>query len=274
MPRLNLLAGHAVLIVVCAAFFVPMVWALSASVHTDLNVFAIPFQWIPGRLHWENYVHGWQAAPFARYFFNSMVVAVVVTVTTVVMGHMAGYAFAKFAFPGRDAVFMAIVATLLVPFSAIVVPVFIMVKQIGWADSFPGLIVPGMLSAQSVFLMRQYIRVMPTELMWSGRLDGASELQIYLRVILPLSAPVLSAIAVLTFVASWNNLLWPLVVIQSNGMDTVPLGLEVFSSTYFTNYVETSAMSLVAMIPAVAVFLVLGRRLVSSMLVAGGAFKG
>jgi ABC-type glycerol-3-phosphate transport system permease component len=262
-----------IVLAACVIFFLtPILFSLSAALHSNSDLFSIPFQWIV-HFHPSNFGEALSAAPFFRFFFNSFVVSISVTAGAVLLGNAAGYSLSKFAFRGRNLIFMAIVATLLIPFSAVLIPVFLLVKDFGWINSYFGLIVPGIVTAQSVFFMRQYLQSLPDEMLWAARIDGASEISIYLRLVLPLSAPVMAAIAVLTFVGSWNDLLWPLVVVQTTNMDTVPLGLQLFTSAYFTNYVEVSAMALLALLPAAAVFLVLGRWLVRSLMVSGGGVK-
>ena len=205
---------------------------------------------------------------------NSFGIALVLATFGVFLGLMAGYALGKCKFLGRDAVFWAIVSTLLLPFPAILIPVFIIATKLGIVNTYLGVIVPGLLTAQVIFFMRQYVLGIPDELLESARIDGASELKVYLRVVLPLCWPVFAAMGVLVFVGSWNNLLWPLVVIDSSNLYTVPLGLTHFSSEYLTNYVGTLAMSVVGALPVLVVFLLLRKRILDSVMVSGGAVKG
>lgn len=257
----------------CVVALVPIVWGISESVHTNSTFFAVPYSWIPRHPAWSNYSNGWRAINFGSDVINSMIVAVVVSLATIAFGHMAAYSFAHFQYRGKTAMFSAIVATLLLPFSAIMVPVYELARLFGMVNSLVGLIVPGLITPQAIFFFRQYIQGIPKELSAAARVDGASEWGIYWRIILPLSSPAIVAVGVLTFIASWTNLLWPLIVVQSNSLNTVPLGLAQFNSTNFTNYVDMIALALLSILPIVVLFLFVQRRLVSNLMASGGALK-
>jgi multiple sugar transport system permease protein len=220
----------------------------------------------PHSVHWNNYPDAFTAAPFGRYFLNSMVVAVAVTASTVLFSAMAGYGFSKFRFVGRDLLFGLILSTLMIPFPVIMIPLFVLVRTLGWLDSYAGLIVPSALSAFAVFMMPQFIQALPNEIFDAARIDGAGEFRIFLTIVLPLVRPALSTLAALTFVGSWNNFLWPLVVIQSDDMQTIPLGLTRFSTLYSTNYVQLLAMAVIASAPVLLVFIVGQRHIIQSLL--------
>lgn len=271
--HLSSLGKHVVLAVLCMLALGPIVWGLSGSVHTNATLYQQPFDWVPSEKHFENYSEAWGAVSFGRDLLNSFLIALIVSVASMLLGAMAGYGFSKFEFRGNGTLFSAIVATLLLPFPAIMIPVFVIARSLGLVDSYAGIILPGLLTAQAVFLMRQFIQDFPDELLESARVDGASELRIFVRIVLPLTWPAMSAVGILTFVASWNNLLWPLVVVQSERLYTVPLGLAHFNSTNFTDYVQILAMSIVAVLPIMILFGLARRRLVDSLMVSGGALK-
>jgi len=272
--RSGAISAHIVLIVLGLLFVIPLVWGISASLHTNATIFLNPFHWLPRPVHWSNFTKAWSSASFGRYMWNSFFIAFAITIFCVIFSQMAGYALSQFKFFGRDAIFGTIVSTLLLPFPAIMVPVFIFTKDMGWINTFAGVIIPGIITAHAVFFMRQYLSGLPSELLWSARIDGASEWTIYWRIVVPLTGPVVAAVGVLTFVASWNNLLWPLIVIQSKSHYTIPLGLSDFNDTYFTNYAEMMAMSMVAVIPVIILFLFVRRWLINSLMVSGGGLKG
>jgi ABC-type glycerol-3-phosphate transport system permease component len=253
---------------------VPIVWAVSASLHTNNNIYIEPFTWIPNPAHFSNYKDAWNQTNFGAAMLKSLGIALFISVASVAFGLMAAYGLAKFRFPGRRVIFAATVAVLLVPFPSIMVPVFIMTRELGLVDSYAGVIIPGVLSPLGVFLMRQYLLGLPDEMMQAARVDGAGEFGIFWRVIVPLSWPVIAAVGVLTFVASWNNLLWPLIVLDSQSLFTVPLALEQFNSTNSTDYVGMVAMSVVAVIPVVALFIAARRRLIDSIMLSGGGLAG
>lgn len=265
---------YAAAILFAILILIPLAWAVSGSLHTNESLFSIPFQWIPTPPHFENFVHAWQSGNFGRQLFNSFIIGFVISVVGVGLGQMAGYALAKMRFLGRDFIFWAIISTLTLPFPAIMVPVFVVARYLGIVNSYLGVIVPGLITAQIVFFMRQYLLAVPQEVLDSARVDGASEFGIYWRIVMPMAWPVTAAMGILTFVGSWNNLLWPLIVIESPQLFTLPIGLTQFSSEYFTNYVDVLALSLVAIVPVIILFLVVRRRLLDAIMVSGGALTG
>lgn len=260
---------HAVLILVGIVVAVPLYWALKSSLTTNGDIFATPIRWLPAGLHVENYGQGLEAAPFGRYFLNSLIVAVAVTCTTVVSSALAGYGFAKFRFPGQRILFVVVLAALMVPFQAIMIPLFVMVRQLHWLDSYAGLIIPGAVSGFGIFLMRQFMGRLPDALLEAARIDGCSEMGLFLWIVLPLSRSALAALAVLTFLASWNNFLWPLLVIQSPDVSTVPLGLDQFRGSNQTNYTQMLAVSIVAAAPVIALYLAMQRQIIATFTSSG-----
>jgi ABC-type glycerol-3-phosphate transport system permease component len=226
-------------------------------------------QWLPSSLNWNNYPDAFNSAPFGRYFLNSTVVAGAVTATTVFFGAMAGYGFSKFRFFGRDLLFVLVLVTFMIPFPVIMVPLYVLVRSFGWLDSYAGLIIPGALSGFGVFMMRQFTQAIPDELFDAARMDSAGELRIFFTIVLPLVRPALATLAILTFMASWNNLLWPLLIIQSDDMNTIPLGLTKFSTVYSTNYVQTLAMAVIASVPVLVIFIIGQRQIINSLMFSG-----
>lgn len=263
----HLLLGLAALLVA-----VPLYWAVKSSVGTNAELGTSPVQWLPTSLHFENYIDGFAAAPFGVYAVNSLIVAIAVTLTTIVSSALAGYGFAKFDFPGRSLLFGVVIVSLMIPFQAIMIPLFIQVRSYGWIDSLVGLVIPGAVSGFGIFLMRQFMRGIPNELCEAARIDGSNELQVFWHIVLPLARSALAALAALTFLASWNNFLWPLIVVQSTSTMTVPLGLAQFQGTYLTNYVQIIAMSLVAAVPVILLYLVMQRQIIASF--ASSGIKG
>lgn len=205
---------------------------------------------------------------------RSFAIALVISMLSVVFGLMAGYALATLPFKGRRLYFILVIGVLLVPFPSIMVAVFIMTQKLGLVDTYLGVIVPGALSPLGVFLMRQYLLRLPKEMVEAARIDGANEFRIFVQLIVPLSWPVISAVAVLTFVASWNNLLWPLIVLSQPAHYTMPLALTEFNSVNATDYVGIVAMSVVAIAPIVILFLLSRRRLLDSIMLSGGGVVG
>jgi ABC-type glycerol-3-phosphate transport system permease component len=258
------------LIALVAFCLVPMLWAIAATFHTNASLVKVPFAWISPAFTLDNYgrvlgnVSLWSAVG------NSTVVAVAIATVGVLLSQMAGYVLAKFRFLGRDAIFWTIVATMLIPFPAIMVPVFIMARTLGWVDSLTGLIVPALITATTIFFMRQYLVGLPEDYIEAARIDGASELRIFTSIVLPLTGPVLGSMAVLNFVASWNNFLWPLLITQTENSRTLPVAMTQFQNLYFTDTVALITISVLSSIPVLLVFLLMRRRILSAVMVSGG----
>lgn len=226
-------------------------------------------RWIPNPFVWENYIIPFQQRPLGRNFLNSVIVSSAVTFLNVITCSMAGYSFAKFQYIGRDVLFFAVLATFMVPIQVIVIPLFIMVKSLGWLNSYAGLIIPSATSAFGIFLMRQYFQTIPKELMEAARIDGCGELRIYWTIVMPLVKPALSALIIFTFMHNWNNFLWPLLVVTREAMMTLPLGISQFESAYSTNYPQLMAISMAATLPVFVVFIILQRQFIQGMALSG-----
>jgi multiple sugar transport system permease protein len=272
--RGQLLPAHLVVIQVILALaaavaLVPVIWTVLSSLKSNDSIFAVPMRWLPTSLLWNNYTDAFEVAPFSRYFLNSAIVAVSVTATTVFFGAMAGYGFSKFRFPGRNLMFGLILSTFMIPFPVIMIPLFVLVRNFGWVNTYWGLIVPGALTGFAVFMMRQFIQALPSELFDAARIDGAGEIRIFLTIVLPLARPALATLGILTFLDSWNNLLWPLIVIQSDEMETIPLGLTKFSTLYSSNYAQMLAMAVIASLPVLIVFIIGRRQIINSLMLSG-----
>jgi multiple sugar transport system permease protein len=245
--------------VVALFMLVPFFWSFSTSVKTAGEVFEYPPKWIPQSIHWENYSQVWEVAPFGRYLLNSTVVSVMVTILTLLTASLAAYAFARLKFRGRDFIFMLYLGTMMIPSQVTMIPNFILIKLLGWTDTYTGLILPNVFTALGVFLLRQFFMTIPKEYEDAAKIDGASRFHIYLHVILPLSIPALSTLAIFTFVFQWNNLMWPLIVVNKDLMKTLTLGLATFQGMYSTNWSLLMAAAVMGIIPSFAIF-VLGQK--------------
>lgn len=250
-------------------FMIPLLYMISTSFKLPNEVFELPIQWIPDTLRLENYILPLQEKPFARWFFNSAFVATCVTILVVLTSSLAGYSFAKFDYPGRDILFMFILATFMIPLEAMIVPLFILVKDLGWLNTYTGLIVPAGGSAFGVFLMRQHMLAMPDELIEAARIDGASEVRIFFSVVLPVNQTAISALAIFAFMWNWNSFLYPLLVANDDAYRTLPIGLASFESAYSTNYPQLMAVSFLAMLPILILFLILQNKFIDSMALSG-----
>lgn len=235
---------------------IPLIWTLSTSLKAPGTEFALPVRWIPETFHFENYAEVMQRVPLARWFFNSLVVALAATVGQMITGAMAGYAFARLKFKGRDPLFLLYLGTMMIPPQVTIIPLFIIVRAFGWYDSYWGLIVPGLFGAFSVFIMRQFFLTVPDELEDAAKLDGANHWQIFWRVMLPLSGPSLATLGTFTFMAFWNSFLYPLIITSSQEMRTLTVGLSVFRNTFTTEWTLLTAGLIISVIPVIIAFLI------------------
>jgi multiple sugar transport system permease protein len=277
MPRTTAAAAamttlkYLFLAVGAAAMLLPFVWMILSSLMTPDEIISRPLTWFPSNPSLDAFRGLGDAIPLGRMYLNSILVTTLTTLGILLTSSLAGYGFAKFHFPGRDALFMIVLATMMIPFFVVLIPVFYLISKFGWINSYQGLIVPNIATAFGIFLMRQYMLSLPDEVLDAARVDGASEFEIYWRMVLPLCTPVIGALAILAFVYQWNNFLWPLVVARSDSMWTVPVGLNslrVYASSADVINMQMAGATL-AIVPVVAVFLVLQRYFVRGIAMTG-----
>jgi multiple sugar transport system permease protein len=257
------LAGLAVLVLL------PLIWMVSTSLKTQSEVFTTPINWIPGDPQFSNYPNAYGTLDFSRFFLNSVIVATTVTAIHVVLAAMAGYGLAKYRFVGRRWLFLAILSTLMLPIEVIMVPLFLTVRDFGWLDTYQGLIVPHLADAFGVFLMRQYFLSLPNSLIDAARIDGAGHVRIFFTIAAPLAKPALATLAIFSLRETWDEFLWPFLVVSSNNMRTVPLGVQSFQAAELANYPYIMAISTVATIPLVVMFFVFQRQFVRGIAMTG-----
>lgn len=251
---------HVGLVLGLLIMIVPFVWMILGSFKTTAELRQVPPTWIPEQPTLGNYQDLFDRLDFARFFFNSAVVAVLVTVGNLVFCSMLGYALAKLRFPGRRPLFLLVLATLMVPGLVTFMPLFVLVANMGLVNTHAGLALPFVAQAFGVFLMRQFIMGVPDELLDAARIDGAGEHYIFWRIVLPLTGPALATLAILMFLGSWNNFLWPLVVATTENMYTLPIAIALFSTgQHETNLGLLMAGSAAALVPVLVVFVVLQR---------------
>lgn len=261
---------YAVVIAGLFIFCVPVYYMITTSVKAESEVVAIPIHWLPHEFQPENYPEAFKTAPFSLYFYNSLVVAIAVVASTLIFSALAGYGFAKFAFPGKAICFLLVLSTMMIPFQILLIPLYVLVHGLGWTNNFAGLIIPGALSAFGVFLMRQFCLTLPDELLDAARIDGAGELGIFWRIVMPLLKPPLASLAIITFLGSWNNFLWPLIVVNKGHLFTLPVGMTVFTQPMRAPYwTYIMAVSTVATVPVVLVFLVLQKYFIQGVVLSG-----
>lgn len=249
---------------------IPFVWMLVSSFKPEAEVRAVPPTWWPETITMDNYSQLFTQLDFPRFFLNSAIVAIAVAAGNMIFCSMLGYALAKLDFPGKKAVFAVVLGTLMVPGVVTFVPLFVLTTNIGLTNTLPGMILPFLAGPFGVFLMRQFIASLPDELIQAARIDGAGELRIFFSIILPLCGPAIATLGVLTFLASWNNFLWPLVVATSEDKYTLPVALALYAvGQNATKYGLLLAGSVVTVIPVLVVFLVLQRRIMQGIAMTG-----
>jgi multiple sugar transport system permease protein len=270
-PSLTLgrLALHASLIAGSVIMLLPFVWMVSTSLKAPNEIFTYPPIWIPSDLVWENYIQTVSVMPFGRFYLNSLIVAVSVTALQLLTASLAAFAFARLRFRGREALFLLYLATLMIPFQVTMIPNFILIRFLSWFDSYQALILPPAFSAFSTFLMRQYFLGIPKELDDAARLDGASSFRIWWQIILPLSGPVIAALTIFTFLNSWNDFLWPLVVTNSLEMRTLPVGLNAFQGQFKVEWNLLMAGSVIAILPVLIVYVIGQKSFVQGITLSG-----
>jgi multiple sugar transport system permease protein len=253
------------------AVVTPFVWMVLGSVKPEAELLRVPPTWWPETFTLDNYRTLFGKGIFPRSFFNSTLVAVVVTTANIVFCSMVGYALAKLDFRGKKVVFGLVMATLMIPGMVTLVPLFVLVANLGLVDTYPGLMLPFLVTPFGVFLMRQFIIELPDDLLDAGRIDGASELRIFRQIILPLCGPGVATLGILTFLSSWNSFLWPLVVAQTQEHYTLPVALALFSKNQQVtpNYGLLLAGATVVVVPVLIVFLVFQRRFIEGIATTG-----
>jgi len=239
--------------------FVPFAWMIAASFEPEDEIFAYPPTFIPSQIIPQHWASAWTLVPFPRYFFNSATMTVLITAGQFVTATLAAYAFARLRFPGRDRLFLCFLATLMVPGQILLIPQFMIIRTLHWLNTYQALIVPGLASAYSVFLLRQFFLTLPAELEDAARIDGASPLRILWQIVVPLSRPAIVTMCVFTAMGAWNAFLWPLIVTTGTDMYTVQLGLQTFRGAYSTQWSYMMAATCFVTLPILAIFF-LGQR--------------
>ncbi len=260
---------HLVLLPIALVMVLPLVWMIVTSLQTLNETRHYPPTLVPSSLEWNNYREVLQEAPFARWFLNTLIVTVVVVIGNLLFCSLAGYAFARIKFFGREVAFVLILATLMVPFQVIIIPEFLIVRRLGMIDSLGALILPNLAGAFGIFLLRQFFRTLPIELEEAARIDGCSRLGVLFKIVLPLSGPALATLAVITFMWTWNDFLWPLITIYNPDNMTLQLGLSTFQGAHQTNTNLLMAANVLSMLPILVLFFVAQRYFIRGIATSG-----
>ncbi|RJP72824.1 MAG: carbohydrate ABC transporter permease [Ignavibacteriales bacterium] len=252
-------------------FIIPFLWILSTSLKGDAQIFIIPPQWIPETFHWENYAKVFERIPFLLYVKNSVFISVIVIIGTVLSSSIVAYSFACLNWPGKNILFIIVLATMMLPAQVIMIPVFVFFKEIGWLNTFKPLTLPAFLGggAFNIFLLRQFFLSIPRDLLDSARIDGCSEFRIYWNIVLPNAKPALATVAILTFMFSWNDFLGPLIYLSDQAKGTIALGLGMFVGQYVTEWSLLMAASMLMMLPMLIIFFVFQKYFIQGFIMSG-----
>lgn len=271
--RARMTGLYVVLVLILIVAVLPLLWALSSSFKPVAEIFVYPPKLWPTHGTLQNFTDLFKNVPFPRWLWTSLWVSILATALAVFFCSLGGYAFAKYHFPGQRVLFDIMFSSMMIPFAVILIPLFVEMAKIGWADTYVALIVPWVAPAFGIFMMRQFIiQAVPDQVIEAARIDGASEFGIFCRIVLPMVRPALGALAVWNFLNSYNSFLWPLVVLSSEEKFTLPLGLNSLVGTYSREYGLVMAGTILAAVPTILIFLALRKQLIEGLTV--GSVKG
>ena len=271
MKKIKLFAGYFLLCAVAFSMLYPFFAMLNLSFAHNADFFSNPGQFIHLDLTLENYKRLFADIPIAQYFLNSLIVALAATVGQVVFSALAGYAFARFNFCGRDVIFLVILITMMIPPQVNIIPLFFMMRELHLINTYPALILPAMFGGLGIFMIRQYFLAFPKDLEEAARIDGCNYFQTFLRVVLPLALPVIATLSIFTFVTTWNSFMWPLISTNTEALRTLPVGLAIYKGSFreLTQWGELLACSAICTIPVVTVFIVGKKYFINDILLGG-----
>lgn len=262
---------YGALALVSLVLILPFLWIVSTSLKGDEEIFTTPPQWIPSDVRWENYADVFDRMPFLIYFRNSVFVTTMTIFGVVLSSSLVAYAFACLRWPGRNALFIFVLATMMLPMQVTMIPLFVLFKELGWLNSYKPLIIPAFFGggAFNIFLLRQFFLTIPKELFEAARIDGCSEFRIYWNIVLPLAKPALATVAILTFMFSWNDFLGPLIYLSDQLKGTLALGLAMFVGQHQTEWGMLMAASVLMMLPMILIFFFFQRYFIRGFVMSG-----
>ena len=269
MSRVTSVISQILLSLVALLFLVPIIWMLLSALKPSAEVFTTPPTLFGSEVKFSNFVEAWNYLPFGRFILNTVFVAGIGTLITLVASAMSGYAFARLNFRFRGGLFVLYLSTLIVPQEVIVIPMFLVMQRLGWVNSYQALILPWAFTAFGTFLLRQFFLTIPRELEEAAKIDGCGHIRILSSIIIPISAPALAVLAVFTFISYWNSFLWPLIIINDTAKMTVPLGLDLFLGQQGQRWELLMAAATISMVPTVILVLALQKYLVRGIALSG-----
>lgn len=267
--RVTRMISQLLLTLAAFVFLIPFLGMLLTSIKPDKEILTKPITLVGSYIAWENYARAWTFFPFGRFMLNSLFVGLSTTLLAIATSSLAAYAFARIRFRGRDMLFAAYLGTLMIPQQVTIIPLYIIMRHLGWYDSYQALIIPASFTAFGTFLLRQFFLTIPYEIEEAGRIDGCHVFDLYLRLIMPISLPGLSTLAIFTFLGSWKSFLWPLVIVGSNRIKTLPLGIYMFNGQYGTDWAGLMAAASIAIVPSLIVYMIFQRNFIEGISMTG-----
>ncbi len=271
MKKLYKIFGYVILIIGAISMLLPFIYMICLSFMPEKQIFSGTVTFIPNPLVCDNYKYVIKTVDIIRYFFNSMFVAIATTIGQVIISALAGYFFARFEFKYKEPLFMLILVSMMIPPQVNIIPLFYIMKQFNWLDTYWALIVPGLFGGFGVFMMRQWFKSLPEDMESSAKIDGCSMFEVFYKIALPLAVPALATLAIFTFITAWNSFMWPLIVTNSDSLRTLPVALANFKGSFreITDWGALTAYSVICCIPVIGVFL-LGRKYFINDILSGG----
>ena len=257
MKKFIKITGYLLIIIGAISMLAPFIWMFSVSFMTDFQIFSVPVKIIPNPLILDNYINVFSKLPITRFFLNSLFVAVTTTVFQVIFSSLAGYAFARINFKGKDLLFFIFIVTMMIPPQVNIIPLFFLMRELHLIDTFPALILPGIFGGMGVFLMRQWFKSVSTEIEDAARIDGCNLFEIFFKIALPVSMPAIVTLGLFTFVTTWNSFMWPLIVTNSLRVTTLPVAIAQFKGSFreLIQWGDLMACSVVLSVPVIIIFL-------------------
>lgn len=258
MKKIKIILGYTLLILIAFSMLVPFFAMVSLSFSQNSGIFSYPPSLFPKGFTFLNYIDVFRAIPIAKYFLNSLIVATITTVGQVLISAFAGYAFARLRFKGSDFLFLIILITMMIPPQVNIIPLFFLMRELHLIDTYQALILPGFFGGFGIFMFRQFFLSLPKELEEASKIDGCNIFETFYKIALPLSIPTVSALAIFTFISSWNSFMWPLIVTNSDAMRTLPVGLAIFKGSFreITNWGDLLACAVICTIPTIWIFMI------------------
>jgi len=271
--RLKVAASHVILVIASVVVGLPFFWMVTTALKSSKEVYIFPPIWLPETIRWDNFVTAWQAAPFDRFYLNSIIITVSGVVLEVLIATLTAYAFARIEFPFRDAFFVVVLAAMMIPSQLALIPNYVTLKHLGWINTYQGIVIPHVSSVFGAFLLRQAFLAMSPEIFDAAKIDGAGHLRSLFHVALPIARPVVATLTLYLFIAKWNAYMWPLIVTNTQDMRPLSVGLKmVRDAEYQIGPEHLMAASLFVLVPVLLVFFLAQKQLIES--IAMGAVKG